>query len=511
MRDIRPDVQEVGDGMKENTGVLAIDFGASSGRVMYGTYDGEQIHLQEVHRFTNDPVIVGDTMYWDVLRLFHEIKQGLVKAKKTGAYSSIGIDTWGVDFGLIDERGYLLENPVHYRDNRTKGMLEYGFSKIPEEEMYQITGNQFMEINTVFQLLALKSQRPELLERAKKLLLMPDLFNYLLTGETAAEYSIASTTQLLDAGRKQWSGRVLKALDLPKEILPEVVPSKTKIGKVRESICEELGIEPADVIAVAGHDTQSAMVAVPAQEKDFLFLSCGTWSLIGTELDEPLINEQSKKCNITNEGGFEGRISFLKNIIGLWMIQESRRQWIREGTEYGFGELEKMALEAEPLKCFIDPDDPVFLPAGNIPKRIREYCREKGQHIPTTAGEIVRCINESLAFKYRMAKEEIESCVGKTFYRLYLIGGGVQSALLCQLTANACNCEVVAGPVEATVLGNVILQLIESGAVKDLAEARRLVMASEDIKRFQPVDSSVWEEKYQEFKELFNEHVIQNV
>ena len=460
--------------------VLAFDFGASGGRAMCGTFDGEKITIEELHRFSNDPVILNGTMYWDVLRLFFEIKQGLIKAKKCGKIESIGIDTWGVDFGLVDAEGRLLENPVHYRDSRTEGMLEESFKMIDKQKFYEITGNQFMEINTAFQLLYLLKNRKDLLDRADKMILMPDLFNYFLTGQKKAEYSIASTTQLLDAKKGEWSGEVIDALKLPKNIFPEIVPTGTKIGELTDEICNELGLDKIDVMAVAGHDTQSALVAVPAAEDDFIFLSCGTWSLLGTELPAPIINEKSEHYNITNEGGYGRKTSFLKNIIGLWCIQESRRQWIREGQEYGFGELEIMAKEAEPLKSFIDPD------ASD----------------PETIGEVVRCINQSLAMKYRHAMEEIKDCTGKDYETVYMVGGGTQSALLCQFTANACGCRVSAGPVEATVLGNVALQLMASGDIKSLGEAREIIKRSQDIKIYEPQDAEAWDEAYERFKKI---------
>lgn len=483
--------------------VLAFDFGASSGRAMIGIYDGDTIKLQEVHRFSNDPVIINGVMYWDTLRLFYEIKQGIVKAKHAGGFQSIGIDTWGVDFGLLDEKGYLLENPIHYRDERTKGLIEESFRYIPKEEFYKITGNQFMELNTVFQLLALKLQRPELLERVDSLLLTPDLFTYMLTGVKSAEYSIATTTQLLDARERVWSDRVIEALGLPKHIFQDIVPSGTIVGQLSDEICEELGVEKTDVVSVASHDTQSALIAVPAKEKDFIFLSCGTWSLLGTELDAPIINEKSEKYNITNEGGYDNKITFLKNIIGLWLIQESRRQWIREGSEYGFGELEQMARETEAFLSFIDPDAPEFVPAGNVPRRIREYCKNTGQPEPVSIGGIVRCINESLALKYRMALEEIEDCTGKHYDTIYMVGGGTQSRLLCQFTANSCGRRVVAGPIEATVLGNLALQLMASGDVGNLKEARELIMRSQKIESYEPQDAGAWEEAYVRFRGLF--------
>jgi rhamnulokinase/L-fuculokinase len=482
--------------------VLAFDFGASSGRAMLGTYDGSSIELKEIHRFSNDPVIVNGTMYWDILRLFHEIKQGLLKAKHESEFDSIGIDTWGVDFGLLDKAGNLLENPVHYRDNRTLGMLEKSFLKLPKQEFYSITGNQFMEINTAFQLLSLVLKRPELLERTDKLLLTPDLFNYMLTGEKKAEYSIASTTQLMDAKKGVWSEKVIQALGIPEHIFAPIVPSGTKIGVLSDEICEELGLKKCDVIAVAGHDTQSALVAVPSREENFIFISCGTWSLIGTELDAPLINEKSDYFNITNEGGYGRKASFLKNITGLWLVQESRRQWMREGKEYSFGQLEELAKDAEPFASFVDPDAPEFSASGDIPLRIREYCRRHNQKVPDTVGEIIRCINESLALKYRYSLDQISECTGLDYPTIHMVGGGIKSRQLCQFTADANGRRVIAGPVEATVLGNVALQLIAAGQIKDLKEARRIIGQSPDITRYEPGDVDAWEEAYKRYKEI---------
>ena len=487
--------------MKKNVKVLALDFGASSGRAIVGTFDGEKISLKEIHRFTNDPVILVDTMYWDVLRLFHDIKTGLIKAKQEGKIQSLGIDTWGVDFGLLDKNGKLLENPVHYRDARTKGMMEKVFSKIDKEKLYNVTGNQFMELNTIFQLMAIKEQQPELLDRAETMLLMPDLLNYFLSKEKCTEYTIASTTQLLDAKSKKWSSEIIENLNLPKNIFTNIVQPGTKIGKLSKEISEELGIDSIDVIAVAGHDTQSAMVAVPTQEEDFIFLSCGTWSLLGTELAEPIINETSAKLNITNEGGAANKTSFLKNIIGLWLIQESRRQWIREGKEYGFGELEQVASKVGKIDSFIDTDNEEFIPAGNVPKRIREYCERTGQYVPQNEAEIVRCIDQSLAIKYRYALEQIEASTGKKYQAINIIGGGIQSKLLCQLTANVCGRKVIAGPVEATVMGNIALQLIALGEIKDIKEAREVIANSENVTVYEPQNDEDWDAIYTKVKE----------
>lgn len=484
----------------EETKVLAIDFGASSGRVMLGTYDGNKITAKEIHRFSNDPVIVNGTMYWDVLRLFYEIKQGIIKAKAYGEIDSVGVDTWGVDFGLLDKDGYLLENPVHYRDSRTEGMVERGFELIPREEFYQQTGNQFMEINTAFQLLSLKEQRPELLNRADCLLMMPDLFNYFLSGVKRSERSIVSTTQMSNPYEIDWAREVVRKLGLPEKILTRVVPAGTVLGSILPEIQEELGIGPMEVIAVAGHDTQCALTAVPSEEDDFIFVSCGTWSLFGTELDKPVVNKKSEELNITNETGVEGKTSFLKNIIGLWLIQESRRQWIREGEEYSFSELEKMAEKAESFRCFIDPDAPEFVSAGNVPERIREYCARTGQKVPESKGQVVRCINESLALKYRYSMEEIKACTGKEYHTIHMVGGGTQSKLLCRFTACANGIPVIAGPIEATVYGNIAIQLMARRKLSDLKEARKVISASENPAVYLPEHTDEWEKAYEFYK-----------
>ena len=488
--------------MEKEKRVLAFDYGASSGRAIVGKFDGKSIVLEEIHRFANEPVNVKGTMYWDILRLYHELKQGLLKAKHCGGVDSIGIDTWGVDFGLLDAKGCLLGNPVHYRDGRTEGMLEESFRLIDKDIFYKITGNQFMEINTAFQLLSIVQKQPELLERIDKMLLTPDLLNYFLTGIQKAESSIASTTQLMNMKECSWSKQVIEALGIPLSVFPEIIKSGTRLGPVLPEVCEELEIEDIDVIAVAGHDTQSALVSVPANEEDFIFISCGTWSLFGTEIPEPIINDKSAKMNITNELGAGGKVSFLKNIIGLWLIQERRREWRRDGKEYGFGDFEKMAGDEETFQCFIDPDAPEFVPAGNIPKRIRAFCERTGQPVPKTEGQIVRCINESLAFKYRDTLSEIQACTGKEYETVYMVGGGTQSRLLCQMTANACHRKVSAGPVEATVYGNVALQLIAGGEIKDIKEARNLIKNSSDIHMFIPQEEAAWEKAYQRYREM---------
>ena len=485
--------------MKQEKRVLAFDFGASSGRAILGVFDGRCIRLEELHRFENIPVTVRGTLYWDVLRLFHEIKQGLMKAAEAGGFDSVGIDTWGVDFGLLDKSGRLLENPVHYRDARTAGMLEEAFRRINREDFYRVTGIQFMEINTAFQLLSLRLNRPELLERADTLLLMPDLFQYFLTGQKNTEYTIATTTQLVDASSNAWSREVLEKLELSSRLFPKIVPPGTITGRLSPDLCDELGLPPADVVAVASHDTASAVLAVPAQEKDFIFISCGTWSLFGTELDAPLIGEAPSRCNLTNEGGYGGTTTFLKNIIGLWLIQESRRQWGREGQDYSYAELERLALEAPPFQSFIDPDAPEFVPPGDLPGRVRAYCQKTGQPVPQTVGETMRCIYESLALKYRFALEQIRACTKKSYPAIHMLGGGVKDGLLCRMTAGATNCTVKAGPVEATVLGNLAAQLIACGALSSMQEARSVIAASQPVRGYAPTNAGTWESAYQRF------------
>ena len=486
--------------MVKNKRVLAFDFGASSGRAIVGEYDGEKIILTEVHRFSNDPVSFGGTLYWDVLRLLHEIKQGIIKAKEAGGFDSIGIDTWGVDFGLLDKDGHLLENPVHYRDDRTSGILEEAFKSIPRERLYEITGIQFMELNSLFQLLAIKLKRPELLERADKLLFMPDLLGYMLTGEKTTEYSIATTSQIVDLETKDWSEEILEKLGLPKEIFCPIVPSGTVSGMLNKDLCEELSADPVPLISVCGHDTQSALTAVPSTEKDFAFISSGTWSLFGTELDEPIVNEKAVRMNVTNEGGYGNTVGFLKNITGLWLIQESRRYWNRRGNSYSYADLEALALKEEPFKCFINPDSPEFGAPGNIPERIKEYCENTGQYVPQSVGEIVRCIYESLAMKYRLTFENLMDCTEKNYEKIHVIGGGVKDTLLCQMTADSCDREVLAGPIEATVLGNIAVQLLALGEIENISQARRIVARSEKVTSYLPQNADVWKEAFDKAK-----------
>ena len=484
--------------------ILSFDFGASSGRAMISSFDGEKITMEEIHRFSNDTVIVNGTMYWDILRLFFEIKTSITKAVNSGGFDAIGIDTWGVDFGLIDKRGKLLGNPVHYRDLRTEGIPEKVFETISKEEIYNRTGTQCMRINTLYQLMYLKENEPEILENAEKFLLIPDLFAYMLTGEMRAEASIASTTNLYNPYKRDWDYELIERLGLDKNLFPEIIKAGNIYGYLTDEICEELGCEKVPVIAVCAHDTASAVAATPSFADDFVYISCGTWSLFGIELPEPIINDEVCKLNFTNEGGFKDTVRFLKNIMGLWLIQESRRQWRREGEEVGFDQLEKEALASEPFKCFVDVDDPMFESAGNLPRRVKEFCEKTGQYVPETRGEIMRCIYQSIAMKYKYTFNKLGEIANKKYTKINMLGGGIKDKLLCRLTADACNAEVLAGPTEATVMGNIAVGYYALGEIKDFADIRKTVSNSTDIKHYLPENPEAWEEAYERYLKIMN-------
>ena len=479
--------------------VLAFDFGASSGRAMLAEFDGKDITMNEIHRFSNDPVKLQGTFYWDILRLMHEIKQGIVKAVNAGGFDAIGIDTWGVDFGLLDKEGKLLGNPLHYRDENTMGIIEEADKVVPKAEIYERTGIQFARYNSLFQLYSLATKRPDILERAEKMLFIPDLMAYFLTGEMKAEFTIASTSQMLDAKTQAWDDELLEKLSIPKKILPEIIPCGSISGMLSDEICEELGCKKVPVIAVASHDTGSAVVAVPNVTDDFIYISCGTWSLFGTELSKPIINEKTEKYNFTNEGGYGGKVRLLKNIMGLWLIQESRRQWIREGFDVSYGDLEKEALACEPFKCFVDVDDDAFSLPGNLPKRIQEFCQKTGQYVPQTRGEIMRCIYQSLAMKYSYTYERLEDITGKKYDAIHMIGGGTKDNLLCQMTADFCKINVIAGPIEATATGNVAVQMIALDEFKNITDARQIIANSLNPVYYNPRAEIDCEAAYREF------------
>ena len=484
--------------------ILSFDFGASSGRAMLATLNNGKIEMEEIHRFSNDTVIVRGTMYWDVLRLFFEIKAGITAAVNRGGFDAIGIDTWGVDFGLIDKNGNLLSNPVHYRDLRTEGMLEEVFKIIPKDELYSLTGTQCLRINTLYQLMYLKLNEPELLERTDKILLMPDLFAYMLTGEIKDEASIVSTTNLSDPNTQDWNFELIRRLGLPERIFAPVVKPGSVFGMLSDEICGELGCEKVPVIAVASHDTASAVAATPSLSDDFVYISCGTWSLFGIESRKPILTEAAAAANFTNEGGFDNTTRFLKNIMGLWLIQESRRQWRREGVEVGFDTLEREALESEPFRCFIDVDDPMFETAGNIPKRVCKFCEQTGQYVPQTRGEIMRCIYQSLAMKYKYTFNALCELSGREYRRINILGGGIKDKLLCRMTADACNVQVLAGPTEATVMGNIAVVCYALGELKDFKDIRRAVSESTELKEYMPSEPDAWEKAYADYLKVIS-------
>ena len=477
--------------------VLAFDFGASSGRAMLATLEDGRIDLKEIHRFGNDPVAVNGVLYWDVLRLWFEIRQAITKANAEGGFGSIGIDTWGVDFGLLDDKGQLLMNPVHYRDTRTEGISDEIFEKVmSKDEIYMRAGIQYMRFNTIYQLCYLKKEYPWLLEKAEVLLPMPDLFAYFLTGEKRSEFTITSTSNLMDPQKKEWDLELCETLGIPTHIFPKMIRPGEQYGTLRPELCEELGCDPVPVIAVATHDTASAVVSAPATEKDFVYISCGTWSLFGTENECPVINETSAAANFTNEGGYGGTTRFLKNIMGLWLIQESRRQWIREGEDVTYAMLEKEALVEEPFRSFIDVDDPAFETPGNLPRRVKEYCEKTGQPVPETRGQVMRCIYESLAMKYRLTFLQLQELTGKTYHSIHVVGGGIKDTLLCRLAADAVGAKVLAGPAEATATGNAAVQFISLGELKDLWDARETIARSIDLKVYEPADTASWDANY---------------
>lgn len=478
--------------------VLAFDLGASSGRAMLAEFTGERLALTEAHRFENTPVWLNGTLFWDFPELMREIYTGLQKAAATAPYESVAVDTWGVDFGLLDGRGYLLENPVHYRDARTEAAVPWLFDRISKEALYERTGIQHMQLNTIFQLAALKKDRPELIDRAAVLLPMPNLITYFLTGEKQAEYTMASTMELLPAGKSAWSREILERMDLPLSLFPPVVQPGDPVGALSPALLRELDLPPALVYNTACHDTASAVAAVPADTQDFLYLSSGTWSLMGTELKAPVVNEESRLENFTNEGGVDSTIRFLKNIMGLWILQECRRHFAA-AERVSFGQLAGEAEEAPPFACFIDPDDSLFLPPGDMPGRIAAYLTRTGQAVPKTRGGLVRCIYESLAMTYRRTGQTIARLTGKSYKTLYAVGGGTNAALLMQMTSNAMGMPVMAGPAEATAMGNAIMQLRTLGAIRDAAHGRQIVAASAPPEKYLPLKTALWEEAYARF------------
>lgn len=487
--------------------LMAFDFGASGGRGILGKFDGEKLTLEEIHRFSNDPVEIGGHIYWDVLRLYWEMQQALIKYanRKEGNLAAIGIDTWGVDYGLLDKDGDLLGNPYHYRDSRTEGMMEEAFKRLPKEEIFQKTGIAFQKFNTLYQLLSTAIQKPHIMDRADTLLFMPDLLAYFLTGEKGTEFTEASTGQLLDAETGDWCYSLLESMSIPREIFTPIEQPGSLRGKVKSNIGSTLGIGRVPVIAVATHDTGSAVVAVPALEGSYAYLSSGTWSLMGVEVDKPIINQKTLEWNYTNEGGVNGTYRLLKNIMGLWIVQECKREWDRRGEVYSYGELADMASSAAPFQAFIDPDNDLFYSPGQMPEKIQQYCRDTGQKVPESKAEILRCVFESLAMKYRWSMEKLEEITGNRLDALHIVGGGSQNKLLNQLTANAISRPVICGPVEATAIGNLMVQAMALGEVASLKEIRQVIKNSFPTDDYMPEDTQAWDAAYEEFIKITNQ------
>jgi rhamnulokinase len=487
---------------------LALDLGAESGRAIIGALEGDKLSLNEVHRFGNGPVRLPDGMHWDVLRLWSEIKSGIASAVKHGAkLEGIGLDTWGVDFALLDKNGALLSNPFHYRDARTDGMVEEAFKRMSRAEIFASTGIQFMQINTLYQLLAMSLQKSPLLDAAKTFVTVPDLFNYFLSGEISNEFTHATTTQCLDPRSRDWARPVLDALNIPTHFFGPVTNPGTQIGTLLPDIAEETGAGGVKIVLPACHDTGSAVVAVPAKNQDFAWISSGTWSIMGVEATQPALDEKALQYNFTNEGGVFGTWRLSKNIMGLWLVQECKRTWARQGEELSYDEITHLASEAKPFLAVIDPDHPSFMHAGDMPERIRKYCADTNQPIPQTKGEVVRVALESVALRYRWTLEKLEELTGKKFAPIHVIGGGTKNRLLNQFAADATNRVVVTGPVEATAIGNVLMQAIGLRHLGSLADARAVVRASFEVEEYHPAHSSDWDEAYCKLLTLLDSNV----
>ncbi|MBI5714798.1 MAG: rhamnulokinase [Chloroflexi bacterium] len=483
--------------MTHSLNFLSIDLGASSGRVLLARWDGARFVLQELHRFPNGAVNVVGHLQWDVLRLWSEIKEGVARyaAQFNEPLAGIGVDTWGVDFALLDRAGHLLGNPYCYRDSRTDGMMEKVFQRASRAEIFSQTGLQFMPINTLFQLYSLVDAHDPLLDIADTMLLTPDLFHYWLTGRQVAEYTIASTTQMLHCGSRTWATSLLNRVGIPARLLPPLIQPGNLIGELRGEIIRETNLKnAAPIIAVGSHDTASAVVAVPSLDEHSAYISSGTWSLVGVEIAEPILNERALRLNFTNEGGVNNTIRLLKNVAGLWLLQECKRHW----GDAGWDEVIAHAREAAPLKSLIDPDAADFLHPADMPEAIRSYCRRVGEPEPDSVGALARCCLESLALKYRWVIESLESLIGREIKMICIVGGGSQNKLLCQFTADATQRVVVAGPVEATALGNALVQAMALKQIESLAQARVAALASSSTEIFTPQqnEKGKWDEGY---------------
>ncbi|MEZ4713333.1 MAG: rhamnulokinase family protein [Caldilineaceae bacterium] len=494
--------------MSRGGSYLAFDLGAESGRAILGQIDEAKLTLTEVHRFANTPVLIPtapgqQTLHWDAPALWREIKTGLAAAAaQPGQIRSMGLDTWGVDFGLLDRNGALLANPVHYRDSRTDGMMEAAFERVPQAEIFAQTGIQFMQLNSLYQLLALVRSQSPLLDVAETFLTMPDLFNYWLTGRKAAEFTNATTTQCYNPLQRDWAHPMLEKLGIPTALFPEVVQPGSVLGPLRSEIAAEVSASGITVVTPACHDTGSAVAAVPASGEDFVWISSGTWSILGVEVNEAVVNAQALTYNLTNEGGVNGTYRLCKNVMGMWPIQESLRVWSRAGQNYSYADLAPLAQQAAPLRFLIDPDHDDFLKPGDMPARIRAFCRRTGQGEPESHAQIVRCVLESLALKYRLVLENLEALLGRPLQPIHIVGGGSQNALLNQFTADATGKQVITGPVEATATGNILVQALALGDLSSLQEGRALVRRTTDLGVYEPGARAPWDQAFGRFKAM---------
>lgn len=496
---------------------LAIDLGAESGRGMLGTLSDGQIELSEIHRFKTGPVRLPTrypsanqkpkgtdcSLIWDFLRFWEEIKSCLHQARKQGQITSMGVDTWGVDFALLDKFGALIGFPYHYRDGRTDGMLDEAFDRLSRKRIYEITGIQFMQLNTLFQLLAMQINQDPALQIAETLLMVPDLINYWLTGRAVSEFTEATTSQILNTKEGNWSQEIIQAMGFPQHIFPDIIKPGTRLGSLRQTLAGELGFDTT-VVVPPTHDTGSAVAAIPAESEDYIWISSGTWSIIGMNVPQPIINEQSYSGNFTNEGGVSGTFRFSKNVTGLWIVQQCREQWKKEEQEYSYTELTQMAQNAPHLQAFIDPDYSKFLQMGNMVEKIQDYCRITDQPSPTTKGEIIRTALQGLALRYRFVIEQLEKISGKHANEIHIVGGGTKNQLLNQFTADALNRKVITGPIEAAAIGNIIVQAMAMGDVASWLEGVEVIKNSFDIQTYHPGDRSGWDQAYVNFKKNLN-------
>ncbi len=495
---------------------LAVDCGAESGRVMAGLWDGAKMRIEEIHRFPTGITPIGDTKRWDITRIWSEVERGLtVAAKRFGeAIVSVGADTWGVDYVLIDKAGELIEQPWNYRDSRTQGMLEKVKLRVSPEEIFAASGAQFMEINTLYQLLSSHEREPAVLASADRFLMIADYLHFKMCGARVGEFTNATTTQFFHPTKKTWSVDMLAKLGLPTAMLPEVVQPGTKLGRLLPSVCERTGLHPGvQVIAPATHDTGSAVAGIPcatASSGTQAYLSSGTWSLLGVELPKPDLSERAFTRNFTNEGGVDGTYRLLKNIMGLWLVQECRRSFLKSGSTSDYADLVRAAESAPAFRSLIDPDDLCFLSPPDMPAAITEFCRETAQPAPTTEGEFIRCALESLAIKYSAVLDWLRDMTGSAIHAVNVVGGGSRNRLLNQFTANACNCTVLAGPVEATVLGNVLVQARACGELGSLAEIRRVAHESSEVEEFRPTYDSSWEEARERWRRIVCKNCVMN-